>query len=136
MTEDLFRAARQPQSVAVRATRAHGNLIGILPGPSVQPTGMFFRWRFGPDSGAERPAVALVGEGLARMEIMSKNQAYYLERRQAAKYLEDKYGPLAVAPATLAKMAVRGDGPAFVKFGKRVETARSSPSHASRAGGR
>lgn len=51
---------------------------------------------------------------------MGENQPRYLDRRQAAQYLKDRYGPLGVAPQTLSKMAVRGDGPVFAKFGKRV----------------
>jgi hypothetical protein len=41
----------------------------------------------------------------------------WLNRRKAALYLEAKYGAK-IAPATLAKMAVRGNGPAFSYMGK------------------
>jgi hypothetical protein len=40
----------------------------------------------------------------------------WLNRRKAALYLEARYGAK-IAPATLAKMAVRGNGPPFAYMG-------------------
>lgn len=42
----------------------------------------------------------------------------YLSRREAAKYLRDRWGaPVAVTEGTLETLAVRGGGPTFYKIG-------------------
>jgi len=41
-------------------------------------------------------------------------------RKNASKYLIEKYGPGGVTPATLAKLAVLGGGPIMHRFNRRV----------------
>ncbi len=45
----------------------------------------------------------------------------YLNRREASAYLLEKYGsPGSITATTLAKLAVTGCGPKFVRFGRKV----------------
>ena len=46
------------------------------------------------------------------------SQTEYLTRKEASAYLRERR--LKVSDATLATMASRGGGPAFVKFGQRA----------------
>ena len=46
------------------------------------------------------------------------SEPLYLSRREAAKYLRDRWGaPVAVTEGTLETLAVRGGGPVFRKIG-------------------
>lgn len=48
-------------------------------------------------------------------------ETQYLSRKEASTYLLKKYGaPGSISHTTLAKLAVVGGGPEFVKFGRRV----------------
>jgi hypothetical protein len=49
----------------------------------------------------------------------TNSKPFYLSRRRAALFLEGAYGAR-ISPDTLAKMAVRGNGPPFRKLGQHV----------------
>jgi hypothetical protein len=51
----------------------------------------------------------------------SDADSVFLTRREAAAHLLEKFGtPGSISPATLAKLAVIGGGPAIHRFGRKV----------------